>query len=489
MKLCLRKLKQWPVGELGILLIIFSISRWIFSAVGVRFRPFFTGYPAWQALDVELLRDDLLTSLFYLHAQPPLFNLFAGLTLKIFTAPDEAVRIVFLLLGLIQVAAIWLLLRRLSVRTWLRYCLAILYIASPAAVLYENYYFYTYPVATILLVSSFCLLRYLEKGRIAWGLAFFFLGAALVLTRSPFHLVWLAMAALIALTGAPGRARRTLLLLAVPLALCLGWYGKNYLLFGSFTSSTWKGWSLSHIATGFLDAGERDAMIREGKISPLAALPTFAEPAFYRGVYPPDRPVPDYYSHPALNREEKTGGGVNYNHHEFIAVASRFGRDALAVMAARPGAYLRGVSNSFRLYHLPTGSYHFLSPNRRRIEVYARAWEFLGGSLVSPGDPDYYRQESGRTTRAVSWGSVLAFCLLPLIVLSRRIRENRPVFFVSLYIVFNIVFVTAVSILSDYGDNQRYRFQIIPLMVVALGVLLEIAFTLRKSRRVQSPGS
>ena len=36
-----------------------------------------------QYLDPLLLKSDLLKSLFYLHSQPPIFNLFLGIVLKL----------------------------------------------------------------------------------------------------------------------------------------------------------------------------------------------------------------------------------------------------------------------------------------------------------------------------------------------------------------------------------------------------------------------
>lgn len=46
------------------------------------------GY-TWQVLDLDLLKNDLINSIFYLHAQPPLWNLFVGLLLKIFNGETE----------------------------------------------------------------------------------------------------------------------------------------------------------------------------------------------------------------------------------------------------------------------------------------------------------------------------------------------------------------------------------------------------------------
>lgn len=43
----------------------------------------------WQVLDLDLLKNDLAKSIFYLHAQPPLWNLFIGILLKIFNGDTK----------------------------------------------------------------------------------------------------------------------------------------------------------------------------------------------------------------------------------------------------------------------------------------------------------------------------------------------------------------------------------------------------------------
>ncbi len=41
----------------------------------------------WQLLDVRLLKDHLIQSVWYLNSQPPLFNLYAGLVLHLPAGP------------------------------------------------------------------------------------------------------------------------------------------------------------------------------------------------------------------------------------------------------------------------------------------------------------------------------------------------------------------------------------------------------------------
>ena len=54
---------------------VFVVSRIAYFLAGVRFDITFFEW-GWQCLDPELLTNRLLESCYYLHSQPPLFNLF-----------------------------------------------------------------------------------------------------------------------------------------------------------------------------------------------------------------------------------------------------------------------------------------------------------------------------------------------------------------------------------------------------------------------------
>lgn len=75
------KRSRWA-GEV-FLLAIFLVSRLLYYWAGIRFdaRPLTSFF---QILDLELLRHRLLETIFYLHVQPPAFNLLIGVLLKIF---------------------------------------------------------------------------------------------------------------------------------------------------------------------------------------------------------------------------------------------------------------------------------------------------------------------------------------------------------------------------------------------------------------------
>jgi hypothetical protein len=70
-------------AALAVIVAVFVASRIAAYAAGIRFDADpLTWY--WQYIDTVLLKERLLESLYYLHSQPPLFNLLLGVTLKAF---------------------------------------------------------------------------------------------------------------------------------------------------------------------------------------------------------------------------------------------------------------------------------------------------------------------------------------------------------------------------------------------------------------------
>ena len=145
-----------------------------------------------QYIDPALLRTDLARSLFYLRDQPPLFNLFLGVVLKVFGAHTTAAfHATYLGLGLALVTSMYLILVRVRVAPAFAALVAVLFTVAPTTVLYEHWLFYTYPVAALLSVSALFLHRFLAEKRLRDAVLFFSLLATIVLVRGIFHLVWL----------------------------------------------------------------------------------------------------------------------------------------------------------------------------------------------------------------------------------------------------------------------------------------------------------
>ena len=135
---------------LAVIVAGFVVSRMGYYLAGVRFDADPLGR-FWQFIDPELLRDRLFESLLYLHAQPPLFNLYLGVVIKLFPEhASVAFAASYLALGVTLAVTLYLLMAWMGVERLLAAALTLLFVVGPATVLYENWLFYTYPVTVLL---------------------------------------------------------------------------------------------------------------------------------------------------------------------------------------------------------------------------------------------------------------------------------------------------------------------------------------------------
>src|SRR5580692_875967 len=219
----------------ALLAMAFAVSRLGYYLLGVRFdaRPVLHYY---QFLDPELLKHRLFESLFYLHVQPPGWNLYTGAVLKLFPASyPTAFRLIYLMLGLGICWSIFYLMRTCGVSRWLAFTLATWFIVSPAVVLFENYLLYEYLVSFLLLAAAVALVRVVRDSRFLWANLFFAALFGLVLVRNIFHLAYF-VAIMVTLAWLSRSHRRVVLLCgAIPLLAILALYAKNEILFGSFS--------------------------------------------------------------------------------------------------------------------------------------------------------------------------------------------------------------------------------------------------------------
>src|SRR3954447_15928112 len=113
-----RRPRQGATAPVVFLVAAFAASRLVYRLAGVRFDA--STLPTFvQFVDPELLRHHLASRIWYLHTQPPLYNLYLGVLLKAaggsFTGVAHATSLVA---GLALAVAIYALLRRLGVGAW-----------------------------------------------------------------------------------------------------------------------------------------------------------------------------------------------------------------------------------------------------------------------------------------------------------------------------------------------------------------------------------
>jgi hypothetical protein len=469
---------------LAVIVLAFGLSRLILYKLGIRF----DGTPLdWypQYVDPALLRQHLLESTYYLHSQPPLFNLFIGAVVKLFPGHEVAAfAATYKGLGLVLCVSLFLVMRDLGVRTWIAGPLTVAFLLSPPCILFESWLFYAYPLATILILAALALHRYMISQRLFHALLFFSLLAMVVCMRSLFHLVWFLMLALMLLLCQRLQWRRVVLALLAPLAVVSFLYAKNLVLFGSFASSTWLGMSFGKMTTFKLPEEERQALVDEGKISRLGLIRPFSSIDVYKEYVP----MPDKTGIPVLDQEKKTKGhpkyNSNYNNLIFVDISKLYLRDALWVLWNRPGTYLRTVALALGIYFFPANEYVFFQGNRQQM----LAWDdFYNKVLYGQLLPHERRGwKSGYVTRhdlmrLSGIGFFLIAGFVTFIICGWRLLRKglsggvwdpgfRPTL---LFIYLNVLYVSVVANLVEIGENNRFRFIIDPLILAGLGLCLD----------------
>jgi hypothetical protein len=207
-------------------------------------------------LSPELLTNRLLESIFYLHAQPPMLNLLAGLTMKLARAAGvsvESVMLVFqLAAGAVVMAGLaWLATRML--RPWAAVVCILIFAFHPFFYVTIHQFFYTLHETALLAAMPFFLWRYLNRRRTVDLAALCLLAAALVYTRSLFHFAWAlglygALYLMLPVADQAGkwsRRRSQVAVLVLAAILVLAWPVKNLALFGTFSYSSWQGMNVS----------------------------------------------------------------------------------------------------------------------------------------------------------------------------------------------------------------------------------------------------
>ena len=471
---------------LALVLAATITSRVLYFCLGVRFDASPLDYFI-QYIDPQLLRCRLLESVYYLHCQPPLFNLFLGLVLKAF--PEgyvAAFHCIYVLFGLVLAVSLFSLAVRLKLSCGLSAAMTILFMVSPACILYENWLFYTYPLAMLLTLAALMLHRFLSQGGRVDGLAFFLLLSSLVLTRSLFHLIGFVFVWGLLLFVSRVPWKRVMAVGSVPFLLVFALYLKNFCVFGTPATSSWLGMNLCRMTVLMVPEKERISLVNQGRLSRCALIYPFSKISDYRGLLPeiPKTGVP------VLDNELKSNGHPNRNHIAYIQVSRLYLRDALFVLKANPRAYLRGCVDAVHAFFMPSCDYHFLDKNERFIRPLDRLYDLLVYGRVLPHmdrDASYEGMSRSRLylLRFLKTGVLLiaayAMAFLYGLRVARKAFSKEP--FESAYALtvlfmwLTILYVAVVGNALENGENNRFRFMIDPYALTLLMLFLGSRFS------------
>lgn len=432
----------------------------------------------WQNLPAADLRERALQSLWFLHAQPPLWNALNAVLIKLFgDAQPEALQALHVAMGAGMAALAVLIAAELTGSAAAGAAAGLLVALDPAVVLYEAFALYELLCAFILMAGFYALLRAGPAGRTRPLLAAVAALAALVLTRSLYHLA--VMVPAVAGATALARSRRTVLAASLALGLLpAGWYVKNLAQYGFFGASSWYGMGLWRVALFRYTDDELAPLLRAGRLSRVVTVPPFSPPSEYRRFGYAAAPAA-----PSLARDDLHNANVP-------AISAAYGASARALIRFRPLHFLGNVAIGYGNFAAPSTEYDPLAPDRDRMGPHVAAYRAVTLlPLVHALD---------RRLPIGTLGSAFA-PLLPLglavhgWLLARRrrrgekrgrvLREEAPLLAADALVVYTALVGSA----FELGENVRFKFMIEPLLltcwtVLAVRALRELA---SRPRRVE----
>lgn len=436
------------------------------------------------------LRHDYLETFLHLHSQPPLFSAF-GIALNVIFGEGyaDASFVIHVLLGMIMCSMayviMWQLLPNKIVALFASLALAL----HPALFLYEAFAHYTLLAAFLVLTAGFCLALYQRKAQHRYLACFALSLNLLILTRSVYHIaILIPILSLVYLLAQRNRKRIMVGCLLISL-LAFGWYGKNLLLYGSFSTSTWLGMSLWRIARADYDADELVELYHDDVLNSRSIIwsITFLSPA-------------EYGLDPAAASDIVMLSGNNANNLAYIDLNLRYLDNALKLMRHDLGRYIRGVLQAYGRYACPSGTWSNL---RKNIDAMSASHHALSNQLIHmQGVAQQLERDLGQTGERARACSNLYFIIpllaiaLPLYALALcRFRLSRWRGLLRresllLYLWGAVAYSALATSLLEIGDNARFKFMSeFPLWILIVIVGFRLASWLQLAWQRARPRS
>jgi hypothetical protein len=480
----------------GVLTLAFAGSRVLYQLAGVSFDSSFLPL-AQQHLELDHLEHRLLESVWYLHTQPPLFNLLLGLALKLspFSLPTT-MHLLYLALGWALMGMVYVLLRDLAVPRRAAVVVAIVICCGPTVVLYEHWPSYEYPLAVMVTGLAVASLRWARTGSVKWLATAVTLGAACVATRALFSPIWLAgIVAVLVVARRPRLAWPAVAAIGVPVLLVGGLMVKNLVLFDTPLLSSWGGWNLQRVTIDELPDDVRQRLIADGTVTPMANIPVQLGLDHYATETEPCTPAhPDI---PVLADTHKrpipgspSTGWENFNNECYLPITREALDNAVAAGFAEPRNTARAWVGSFQIWAEPASLYAFVDVNRREIVDLDR-WYRQTVLADVPWNP-IVNTHAGfylpLATPGGRWRMSLTVILGTIAAVAlggrsgwRLVRGRGSPRDAELAVIgFTVLAVTLTGNLLEIGENNRFRFVVEPVtLVVAAAVGAE---ALRRAR-------
>jgi hypothetical protein len=449
----------------------------------------------WQLIDIRVLAHDPLGSVWYLHTQPPVYNLVVGLIAWLNVPIAGGLFAVFVasLVGIVLL--LHALLVRLGVGPIVAGVIAAVVVLNPALLTTMTIASYEVPVAMLLIASLYAMVRYLEEPGTGWLLATAGLVTLTALTRSLFNPPWVFAVLALILLARKVTWRQAAAALAIPVVLIGGWMLKNQILFGVPTTSSWLGFNMQRGVVGAMEADDVHADVEAGEVSDLALEYPWGLLDQYDEWLDGCRPVHDREAVSAERKPPLNGGPIsNFNNECYIPLYNQAQEDAITLVRRHPGRFLHERLPALAMSYVSAkigppatwldNAYDFVLLNTE-VTVDMTDWNLpLMG--FNAGLPIDISLTLIALSLFVAGRGVLA--VVRLVEVGWRDRSSWPVReLVWLVVTFTAAVIIVGGDLIEFGENGRFRATVDPLLIALPLASLALFVQGRRARHDAEP--
>ncbi len=227
------------------LIFIFIISRLLIFNFDIKPDPKWINLM--QHINLKLLKEDLLGSIFYFHSQPPMWNFIIGIGVKFFGANSIKISYFILFINLLSsISIIFISIKTLELikinKTKIFFLILILIILSPSIIFYENFLSYAHFTCLNIFLIKYYLIKLYKNYKFKYEIKIYLFVSILVLTWSAYTILFLIVIfSLILPKTYLNFKKRSITLFIIFIILGNLPAIKNKVYFDFFTNSTWLG--------------------------------------------------------------------------------------------------------------------------------------------------------------------------------------------------------------------------------------------------------
>ena len=192
---------------------------------------------------------------------------------------------------------------------------------------------------------------------------------------------------------------------------------------------------------------------------------------------------------PALDDPKSDAGAANYNNGTYLKISPLFLSASLSYIRAEPATYAGDVQRAIQVWLLPSDQYFEFPSNYPHVSGYARLFDTA--LFVQPEDPGPSAGIKASTVRhppsvaSESWTLIVMMLVLLFatpVMLFRLRRSDPSSAYVGLVMWVTVVYAFGITSLVSLGENNRFRFELGPLPVV---LVVLVVFAIGREMRAR----